>query len=326
MRLVASVVLVALLGACRVSADDVGRAINLPDLEAPAPRPPPAETAAAEKLYQLLYAGELGAEAHPAGQRARMLAWLQGMALSPEQLEGLLALVGELRRAEDAEAAARAEVGAREQALLGPVYAELNARLATGTPLTESEAADFAVRLERARAEVAGGGAGDAVDPRRAQVARVQALFDRVRPWTQALTRAQQAHLADSRFFLARRLGPLANPGAYAGFTGIDWDGGNIAVTDGTVRPDDERHMDLGGLWTTEHFRAPPEGYIDDLQLLAIVTLALQEPGLPEAVEVLLGRRASGEGFDGGDAVEEERPHTEAQRHREERKKGKSGR
>ena len=68
-------------------------------------------------------------------------------------------------------------------------------------------------------------------------------------------------------------------------------------VADGTVRPDDERHMDLGGLWTTEQLRAPPEGYIDDLQLRAIVTLALQEPGLPEAVEVLLGRRGVDEGM-----------------------------
>jgi hypothetical protein len=298
MRFVPSAFLLASLGACRVSADDLGRVSSVPDLEAPAPTPPPAESAPAEKLYQLLYAGEFGVEAHPAGQRARMLAWLQGMALSPDQLEGLLALVGELRRAEDAEAAARVEVGAREGALLRPIYTELSARLASGTPLTEAEAAGFAARLERARTEVAAGGTGDAIDPRRAQVARVQSLLDRVRPWTQTLSRSQRAHLADSRFFLVRRLGPLVNPGAYAGFTGIDWDGGNVAVADGTVRPDDERHMDLGGLWTTEQLRAPPEGYIDDLQLLAIVTLALQEPGLPEAVEVLLGRRGSGEGLD----------------------------
>ena len=298
MRFVPSAFLLASLGACRVSADDLGRVSSVPDLEAPAPTPPPAETAPAEKLYQLLYAGELGAEAHPAGQRVRMLAWLQGMAFSPDQLEGLLGLVGELRRAEDAEAAARVEVGAREGALLRPIYTELGARLAAGTPLTEAEAAAFAARLERARTEVAAGGTGDAIDPRRTQVARVQSLLDRVRPWTQTLSRAQRAHLADSRLFLARRLGPLANPGAYAGFTGIDWDGGNVAVADGTVRPDDERHMDLGGLWTTEQLRAPPEGYIDDLQLLAIVTLALQEPGLSEAVEVVLGRRGSGEGLD----------------------------
>ena len=298
MRFVPLALLLASLGACRVSADDLGRVSSVPDLEAPAPTPPPAESAPGEKLYQLLYAGELGAEAHPAGQRVRMLAWLQGMALSPEQLEGLLALVGELRGAAEAEAAARVEVGAREGALLRPIYTELSARIAAGTPLTEAEAADFAVRLERARAEVAAGGSGDAVDPRRAQVARVQSLLDRVRPWIQTLSRSQRDHLADSRFFLARRLGPLVNPGAYAGFTGIDWDGGNVAVADGTVRPDDERHMDLGGLWTTEQLRAPPEGYIDDLQLRAIVTLALQEPGLPEAVEVLLGRRGSGEGLD----------------------------
>lgn len=299
MRFVPLAFFLASLGACHVSADDLGRVSSVPDLEAPAPTPPPAESAPAEKLYQLLYAGEFGLEAHPAGQRARMLAWLQGMALSPDQLEGLLALVEELRRVEAAEAAARVEVGAREGALLRPIYTELSARLVTGTPLTEAEAAGFAARLERARTEVAAGGTGDAVDPRRAQVARVQSLLDRVRPWTQTLSRAQRAHLADSRFFLARRLGPFANPGAYAGFTGIDWDGGNVAVADGTVRPDDERHMDLGGLWTTEQLRAPPEGYIDDLQLRAIVTLALQEPGLSEAVEVVLGRRGVDEGLGG---------------------------
>jgi hypothetical protein len=298
--------------------------MNLPDLEAPAPRPPPTESAPAEKLYQLLYAGEVGAEARPAGQRARMLAWLQVMALSPEQLEGLLALVGTLRDAEREEEAARASLGAREGALFGPIYAELNARLATGTPLTEAEAAGFAARLESARAEVA-----YPVDPRRAQVTRVQGLLDRVRPWVGTLNRAQRGHLADSRFFLARRLGPLANPGAYAGITGIDWDGGNVAIADGTVRADDERQMDLGGLWTTEHLRAPPEGYIDELQLLAIVTMALQEPGLPEAVEILLGRRGGDEGL-GADATvaagAEEVPPTEPQGQRDGEKKGKSGR
>ncbi len=76
MRFVPLALLLASLGACRVSADDLGRVSSVPDLEAPAPTPPPAESAPAEKLYQLLYAGELGAEAHPAWPSGRPTSWI----------------------------------------------------------------------------------------------------------------------------------------------------------------------------------------------------------------------------------------------------------
>lgn len=274
------------LWSCRVSPDDFARTPTLPPVETPSSTPPPAGNASEERLYQLLYAGELGSEARALGQRARMLAWLATMDFSEGQLAALSKLVWALRALNEDDRVATAAVGAREAALYGPIYADLAALYATATVVPEAALAEHAARLAEARAQVAAEG-----DPHAAQLARTKALLERVRPWVRGLPEAQRHRLSQCRFFLNHRLGPLLNPEDYGEYTGIDWDGGDFSQLRATARASDEPHMNVGGLWTTEAIRAPPGSYVDELQLLAIVTLALSEPGLPEAIEVRQGRR-----------------------------------
>ena len=175
-------------------------------------------------------------------------------------------------------------------ALYGPVYTELATLYAAGTPVPDATLAAAADRLAAARAEVAAAG-----DPHAAQLARTRQLLEQVRPWVRRLPEAQRYRLSSCRFFLNHRLGPLLNPQDYGEYTGIDWDGGDFSQLRATAREADEPHMNLGGLWATEALRAPPGSYIDELQLVAIVTMALTEPGLSEAIEVRLGQRAAGD-------------------------------
>lgn len=274
-----------LLG-CRVSPDDFARTPTLPPVEPPPTTPPPASGEQEERLYQLLYAGELGQPPRALGQRARMLAWLTTMGFDAAQLAGLAALVWDLRALAEQDRRRTAEVGERELALYGPVYTEIATLYAAGSPVPEATLAGLAARLVDARATVAAEG-----DPRTAQLERTRALIDRVRPWVRALPVAQRHGLAQCRFFLNHRLGPLLNPEDYGEYTGIDWDGGDFSQLRSTARPEGEPQMNIGGLWATEAIRAPPGSYIDELQLVAIVTVALTESGLPEAIEVRQGLR-----------------------------------
>lgn len=274
-----------LLLACRVSPDDIVRTRNLPDIELPAPSPPPAETPGQEALYQLLFAGELGDEAHAAGQRVRILAWIDAMDLSVSQMRGLLLLCERVRAALAEQQRLGAEVAAREIALYGPIYAELAEDLAHPGSATEEELGAYATRLAAARAEVLAGG-----DPRAEALDRARAIVGMARPWVANLTEQQRSRLGQARFFLARRLGPLLNPGDYGEFTGISWDGGDFSAVESTARPPEEGQLDLGGLWSVERLRAPPGAYLDALQLQAIVVMAVQEEELPGALTTRLGQ------------------------------------
>lgn len=259
-------------------------AVALP--ETPPPRPPPAPGPTGEKLYQLLYAGEQGERAHAAGQRARMLAWMEAMVFETGQIEGMIALARRFR-AEDAEAAADlARRDAREAELVTPIYEELVRLYATGQPVTDEALAPLATRLEAARAAVDGG-----TSPQAAAYARASRRLGRVQPWIDTLSRAQQATLAQCRFFLARRLGPFTNPGDYGTWLGTTWSGGDFGALRATLRPADEGHMDVGGLWSTEDLRGRPGQTLQGLQLAVLVLFALEEPGLVEAAQVRLGQR-----------------------------------
>lgn len=286
-------ILALLLAACTVPAPDLARPTPADPRPVDPASPPPAAGPEGEKLYQVLYAGELGPDARALGQRARVQAWLGAMQLDATQLDGLAVLVADLREREATLAAARAEVGAREQAILGPVYAELEAHLARPGGLTEAESATFAARLDAARAEVYGG-----VDPRAEHFAGVASLLRAERPWIKTLSAAQQATLAESRFFLGRRLGPFVNPGDYGALVGTMWDGGDFGSLRATVRPSDEGHLDLGGLWSIEAMQAGPDRRLEGLQIEAILFMALQEPELAGAIAL---RQAGGEA--GGSAV-----------------------
>lgn len=273
--------LVLLLG-CSVPVPDLAR----PTGDAPEIRPadpPPARFTEEERLYQLLYAGELGSEARAAGDRARVGAWLDALVLTEDQLRGLDTLVHTQQAARAADDADEAQVAAAETAQLTPIYTELSARLDGPEPLTEEEGKAFADRLAAAREQVYAG-----KDFRAERYKRVKALLATCRPWVNSLSPDQQKTLAEARFILGRRLGPFVNPGDYGHFVGTMWDGGDFGSLRATIRPTDEGHMDLGGLWSVEEMNAGPDRSLGGYQLEALLLMAFEEPALPEVIAARL--------------------------------------
>ncbi|MFN7144449.1 MAG: hypothetical protein ACK4YP_11775 [Myxococcota bacterium] len=275
--------------ACTVPAPDLARPTTADPTPSDPASPPPARGPEEEKLYQALYAGETGEAAHARGQRTRLLAWMVALELTPHQLRGLAKAAEAVHAGETAVREARDALGAKELAAYEPIYAELDARLATGDPLTEAEGAAFAERLAAARAAVYADG-----DPRAAHYARVQGLLAQVRPWVAALSDEQRERLGESRFVLARRLGPLVNPGDYGDLVGTMWDGGDFGSLRATVRPTDQGHLDLGGLWSVEKMQAGPDRRLEHFQLEALVLMTLLEPELPAAIALRLGDAPTG--------------------------------
>jgi hypothetical protein len=292
------VLLAVLALGCKMEAQDFQRAPSLVPIDLDGPTPPPAAAPNGEKLYQLLYAGEAGPVTAAQGQHARMMAWLAVMDFSDVQLDQLTGLMDQLDRARQKQAGLREKQDQLEQATLAPIYQQISAAYAAGGAPTEEELAGWAADLEAARTELY----ADA-DPRAQELERVSMLMSWLDSWLQSLTEAQRHDLAQCRFFLRRRLGPLLNPGDYGDLTGISWDGGDFRGVNTTFRDDDEHHMDIGGLWSTEFMRAPPNLYLDRLQLKALVLMALNEDGLREAI---MARRRTPAAEPEHDIVEDE--------------------
>jgi hypothetical protein len=264
---------------CKMETADFQRAPSLTPVVLGGPTPPPVAYPEGEKLYQLLYAGEFGSRTNAKGQHARMLAWLAAMDLSESQLDQLVSLLDQLDAARERQAALRAEQDEHELAALGPIYNEISDAYSAGGTPDEAALAAWAAQLEAARATLYGDD-----DPRTVEMDRVRALMGPLEFWLQSLTEAQRHDLAQCRFFLRKRLGPLLNPGDYGDLTGISWDGGDFRGVNTTFPDTDEHHMDIGGLWSTEFMRAPPNLYLDRLQLRALLLIALKEEGLREAI------------------------------------------
>jgi hypothetical protein len=276
-----------LLLACYIGPEEFRRSPSVAGVELPGPTPPPAEGSGQERLYQLLFVGEHGGPASAMGQRARMLAWFDAVGLSDPQAAQLAALAAQVRAAATAEEEARAEAARREAEALGPIYLELVGRLAQPGSLPDAAFSDYAKRLGEARASL-----GD--DPRAASYARVRTLLTAIRTFTDHLRPEQKATLAQCRFFLGKRMGPLSSPGDNSLLVGTNWDGGDFSSLRSTERAAGEEQMDLGGLWSTEALRASPGEYATAGQLDAILLLALLEPGFAEALEVRRGQRPIG--------------------------------
>ncbi len=277
-----SLLLLAL--ACTVPAPDLARPASAELAPLDPASPPAARGPEEEKLYQQLYAGELGETATARGQRTRLVVWLASLALTEDQLRGLAAAADEVRAGDAAVRAGRAEVDAKETAAFGPIYAAIDARLARAEPLTEAEGAAFAAQLAAARTAVYAG-----EDPRMAHYKRIRAALAAVRPWIATLSDEQRMRLGESRFLLGRKLGPFVNPGDYGDLVGTMWDGGDFGSLRATVRPTDEGHLDLGGLWSVEAMQAGPDRRLEGFQLEALVFLAVLEDALPDAIAIRLG-------------------------------------
>jgi hypothetical protein len=272
--------------ACKDGLRDVGP--RSPGAEQDAPlraSPPPAVAPAGEKLYQVLYAGELGDRVAPMAQRARMLAWIRSLELTRLQLQSLRGLQYTHQRVLRSQERKQSEHAQRELEELEEPYRELVALLSSEPPYPDQELEALAQRLEGAR-ERAG------IDQARED--RYRAFHGQLGPiqqWVEKLSPAQQQRMGHSLFFLRRRLGPMSNPGDYGEIVGLAWEGGDFASLHRAVRPADEGHLDLGGLWRLTDGKGDPIAELQGLRLTAILVMALEEPELAGAIEVALGER-----------------------------------
>lgn len=271
---------------CKLDSNDFSRSEDRPELAPPERTPPEATSEGAQQLYQGLYADEVADGAHPLGQRARMLVWMHHVGLTEEQVRELEALRARVVADMAADTQAIGEAGSREASLLMPVYADVIRAYTAGSPPSDETVAQLGARLEGARAAVRA-----EEDPRKERYLRVRATLNAVTSWVESLDSKQRARLGNSRFFLRKRLGPLVNPGDYEAVIGTLWDAGDFnSLRYASLDPEREA-MDLGGLWSAENVRTEANDHLGKLQLAALTTMALLEPGLDQAIEVRLGER-----------------------------------
>jgi hypothetical protein len=278
--------IVGLLGGCVYGPDDFRKRVTSTDAVLIDTPPPPASSPSGEALHQVLYQDEFGSAVHSAGQRARMLAWLVSLELSPAQLRGLDGLCKSVEAIRRAEVVDRAKTGARESTYYGPIYAELIEVLAEGGTPDEQIYADLAQRLEAAHLQVHQEG-----PPLARQRQRAQGIIEAIILWMRSLNTKQAEGVSSARFFLRRRLGPLVNPGHYEWVVGSRWDGGDFDILRYTGTAEEAGGMDLAGLWQAEAYRIQPDPHLRLLQARAIMAMAVTEPGLMEAIQVLRGER-----------------------------------
>lgn len=253
---------VALLLACGAGSPDA------PEAD-PAPAPP-------RPLAEVLYAGELGASARPAGDRVRMVVWLQHLDPSPEQLRSLRDQ-GRAVQALHADAQARIDaIAEAERAALEPLYAELQEALLAG-PV---DAAAWAERIEAAR---------PAEDPRRVRVETVDATLAAADAVLAEWSTEQLESLGDALFVLRPALSPGMAPAAYQGVLGRPWDPGDFATLRRSASPADPDPLDPGALFTLEQGeRSVVEG-LGREQAAVLLALVLAHPALPPACDAMLG-------------------------------------
>ena len=238
-----------------------------PEAQTAAPEASTAESPTPSTLVQSLYAGETGALAAEAGDRARILLWLRGLALSPTEL-GLTCAAAEAVAATRQRAAAeRQRLAEEESAALTPHYEALSVRLLQG-PLDEAEAAIWAERIDAARA-----GLGD---PLALERAAVEAALGEATRLQSALGRREG--LGGALFLLRREVSDGARPGLYEGVLGRPWDPGDFASLRRASAPAEPGQLDIGGLWSLEagDWRLLPS--LSDQQIRVILTLALDHP------------------------------------------------
>jgi hypothetical protein len=248
--------------------------------------PPPAPGPASEKLYQMLYSGEFGEGATPAGQRLRILAWAAYVNFSKAQLQELIELSDAVHRIElEGERDFRL-LDQSESEALNPVYQGLIEKYANGATVEDTQLQQDAVLLERAKVAAYGG-----TDPRGAHYQQVMKALRKVNGWVANLSTEMQEHLGACRFFLQRRLGPFTNPGDYQLWLGTAWSGANFASLKTELRPVDEGQMDIGGLWSADEVEKSPEGSLHGLRVAVLLLFAMESEGFVEALEVRAGTR-----------------------------------
>lgn len=279
--------IVAGLWGCAYHPDDFKRPVSDAETQSVAAVPPAPPVPEGEPLYQMLYADEFGEEARALGQRARMLAWLHGSGLEEEQLRALIPLASAVASAVDEDEAERAELGPKELEAYGETYRVLIQAFSGRAPLSAEDMAVHAEALRVARTALWG-----ERDPHKARFARVGAVLGKIQAWVNGLSDEQRSRLAEVRFFLRRPLAPLARPGHYEAMLAGSWDIGDFDTLRYAGRSPNDAAMNIGGLFAAEAYRVRPNTHLTALQVQALMARALLEPGLVEAIEVVLGERA----------------------------------
>ena len=247
------------------------------------PAPPIPE---GEALYQMLYADEFGEEARALGQRARILAWLYDAQLTEEQLESVILLSQKVSTIVAEDTSERLSLGPVEREHYGPIYESLIASFSGNGTLSAADLQAHAASLRLARQKVYADR-----NPHRMQYERARAALGLVGSWVQTLTDEQRKRIGNVRFFLRRGLSPLARPGHYESMIAGTWDAGDFDTLQFSGRSPNESAMDIGGLWSAEHYRVRPGEHLTEVQTQAIMAKAVVEPGFVQAVEVALKRR-----------------------------------
>ena len=249
----------------------------------PLPLPTAAEIAALDRgleppLYQLLYDAPLLPLDDPAGGRLRMLIWLRHMGLSADQLDRLDALRAltadrvraiEAREREVEQGYAAAQAAAHEALWQG---------MAAGVAV---DAPELQVQVEALRELRAGGKRERELIALRLD--GIRSILDAERELLQSLTPRQEQLMADSVFFLRRRLDPIGTPGDFRALVGTTYEPGQYAVltrglSDGLSGP-----LEIGGLWDDQ---PSLEGHaLHEARREVLLLMALMEPGLDEAID-----------------------------------------
>ena len=276
-----------MIPACHVDADDFKHAMVLEEPWSPDVAAPAGDTPGESRLYQLLYAGEAGASAHAQGQRVRMAAWLRSLPLTDVQLVGLAKLGREVAETVAEDRRAHAAYSAEEHAVLTPVYTRLEAALIDpDTSPATLEALGEELAAARASLQTS-------EDLARAHRDRVRVVVRSAARWMGTLTHPQRVAVGSCRFVLTEHAAPLTNPGSYASLVGMIWDRGDFSALQTGEAVAADGPLDIGGLWSLEHLRAPPSGYMGESARTGMLVLALMDPAFQPAIEAILAARGT---------------------------------
>ena len=236
----------------------------------------------ATPLAEALYAGELGTQARPLGDRVRLLTWLRGLSLSAEELTELHATSRRIQALSHDLQLTLTGLGEAELKRLEAPYGELAVALAKNKT-TPTELEDWAKRIAESRAQKE--------DPRALRAAFAQRVLQEAASFLNALDPEKRRGMADGLFLLRTELGDGAAPASFKDLLGTPWRAEEYSTLRKSASPNPVGHLDIGGLWTLESGASDRSDRILGDKLLVIATLALSHPDLPASCEVLLGKR-----------------------------------
>ncbi len=236
-------------------------------------------------LAQELYAGEQGAEARRAGDRARILLWLKKLNAKPEFLEELKKSSLKMAQMQQEQERVEEEADRREAEKLVPLYNDLSATLLK-EPVDEAELATRTEALKTARKELS--------SRQEVRLKWIRLQLDEAQRQVDSLDPDQRKIVQQAVFFLRQPISPQLSPTYYNALVGVAWPTNSFAsLRRLSPGPEAEDPLDIGGLWTYDEGATVATEAITGLRLTVLVALALQHPELVPSIEVFQGIRHS---------------------------------